>query len=81
MAFVFFQVILGETLQLPNWVDGISPFWHLPGLPVETFNSPPAVAELVLAAALVLLGLWGHRRRDVGAGWLPAPLVKTDHAT
>jgi hypothetical protein len=41
VAFVFFQVILGETLQLPDWVDGISPFWHLPGLPVENFNSRP----------------------------------------
>ena len=68
VAFVFFQVMLGETLRLPDWVDGISPFWHLPGLPVETFDPLPAVAELVLAAALVLLGLWGYRRRDVAAG-------------
>jgi ABC-2 type transport system permease protein len=68
VAFVFFQVMLGETLRLPDWVDGISPFWHLPGLPVETFDPLPAVAELVLAAALVLLGLWGYRSRDVAAG-------------
>jgi len=68
VAFVFFQVILGETLRLPDWVDAISPFWHLPGLPVESFDPLPAVAELVLAAALVLLGLWGYRRRDVAAG-------------
>ncbi|HZJ03930.1 MAG TPA: polyketide antibiotic transporter [Nocardioidaceae bacterium] len=68
VAFVFFQVMLGETLRLPDWVDGISPFWHLPGLPVETFEPLPAVTELVLAAALVLLGLCGYRRRDVAAG-------------
>lgn len=68
VAFVLFQVMLGETLRLPDWVDGISPFWHLPGLPVETFDPLPAVAELVLAAVLVLLGLWGYRRRDVAAG-------------
>jgi ABC-2 type transport system permease protein len=65
VAFVVFQVMLGETLQLPDWVDGISPFWHLPGLPTENFDPTPAVTELVLAAALVLLGLWGYRRRDV----------------
>jgi ABC-2 type transport system permease protein len=35
VAFVFFQVMLGETLRLPDWVNGISPFWHLPGLPVD----------------------------------------------
>jgi ABC-2 type transport system permease protein len=68
VAFVFFQVMLGETLRLPAWIDGISPFWHLPELPVETFDPIPAVAEIVLAAALVLLGLWGYRRRDVAAG-------------
>lgn len=68
VAFVSFQVMMGETLRLPDWVDGISPFWHLPGLPVETFDPLPAVAELVLATALVLLGLWGYRRRDVTTG-------------
>lgn len=41
VAFVFFQVMLGETLRLPDWVDAMSPFWHLPGLPVETFDPCP----------------------------------------
>jgi ABC-2 type transport system permease protein len=68
VAFVFFQVMLGETLRLPDWVDSLSPFWHLPGLPVQAFDPAPAVAELLLAAALVALGLWGLRRRDVAAG-------------
>jgi ABC-2 type transport system permease protein len=68
VAFVAVQVMLGETLRLPNWVDALSPFWHLPGLPVEGFDPLPAVAELVVAAALVLLGLWGFQRRDIAAG-------------
>lgn len=68
VAFVFFQVMLGETLRLPDWLDGISPFWHLPKLPIETFGPLPAIAEVVLAAALVLLGLWAYRRRDVATG-------------
>jgi ABC-2 type transport system permease protein len=58
--------MLGETLRLPDWVDALSPFWHLPGLPVESFDPVPVVAELALAAALVAIGLWGFRRRDVG---------------
>jgi ABC-2 type transport system permease protein len=65
VAFVFFQVMLGETLRLPDWLDGISPFWHLPRVPVEAFDLRPAAAELALAAGLLLLGLWGYRRRDV----------------
>jgi ABC-2 type transport system permease protein len=68
VAFVLFQVMLSATLQLPDWVDGISPFWHLPELPTENFDPVPAVTELVLVAALVLLSLWGYRRRDVVQG-------------
>lgn len=67
-AFVAFQVLLGETLRLPDWVDGISPFWHLPGVPVDGFDPVPATVELALAVGLVLVGVWGYRRRDVGAG-------------
>lgn len=66
VAFVFVQVILGETLRLPGWIDGISPFWHLSAVPIETLDALPAVIEVTLAAILVLLGLWGYRRRDVG---------------
>jgi len=65
VAAVVFQTMLGETLRLPDVVDAISPFWHLPGVPVEPFDPVPGVVELVLAASLVMLGLWGYRRRDM----------------
>ncbi len=65
VAFVFVQVLLGETLRLPDWLEALSPFWHLPGLPVDPFDAWPAVVELALAAALVVLGIWGYRRRDI----------------
>jgi ABC-2 type transport system permease protein len=68
LAFVVFQLLLSETLRLPGWVDGLSPFTHLPQLPVEPFDAVPAVAELVLAAALVGLALWCYQRRDVAPG-------------
>jgi ABC-2 type transport system permease protein len=59
------QVMLGQTLRLPDWVQAISPFWHLPGVPATAFDPVPGAIELVLAAALAGLGLWGHRRRDL----------------
>jgi ABC-2 type transport system permease protein len=68
VAFVVLQVMLSETLRLPDWVDGISPFWHLARLPVETFDPGPVILELALAAGFVLLGLWSNRRRDIVAG-------------
>lgn len=67
VAFVSVQVMLGDTLRWPDWIEAISPFWHLPQLPVERFDPVPAAAELALATALVLLALRGHRRRDITA--------------
>jgi ABC-2 type transport system permease protein len=65
VAAVFFQTMLGETLRLPDVVDAFSPFWHLPGVPGEPFDPIPGLVELLLALALVALGLWGYRRRDL----------------
>jgi ABC-2 type transport system permease protein len=65
VAAVFFQTMLGQTLRLPDAVDAISPFWHLPGVPQQAFTATPALMELLVALALVVLGLWGYRRRDL----------------
>jgi ABC-2 type transport system permease protein len=67
VAAVFFQTMLGQTLRLPEAVDAISPFWHLPKVPEETFDPIPGLVELTLAVALTLLGLWGFRRRDLAS--------------
>lgn len=65
VTFVAVQALLGETLRLPDWVNGISPFWHLPGLPVEPYQVTPTLVLLTLTAALVVLTMWGYRRRDI----------------
>ncbi|QBX56206.1 hypothetical protein EXE58_12490 [Nocardioides seonyuensis] len=66
VALVAVQVILGETLRLPDRVEAASPFWHLSRLPVESLAAGPVITELALAAALVLAGVWGYRHRDIG---------------
>lgn len=68
VAAVFFQTMLGETLRLPDSVNSISPFWHLPGVPAEPFDPIPGLVELMVAVALVVLGMWGYRRRDLALG-------------
>lgn len=65
VAAVFFQTMLGDSLRLPDVVDAVSPFWHLPGVPAEPFDPLPALVEILVAAVLVGLGLWGYRRRDI----------------
>ena len=65
VAFVVLQVLLGETLRLPDRVQGLSPFWHLSKVPVEALDPVPALVELALAAGLLVLAVWAYRRRDV----------------
>ena len=67
-AFVLLQVLLGDTLRLPDWVDALSPFEHLPQMPVDRFSPGPMLAELAVAGALVAAALWGYRRRPVMPG-------------
>ncbi len=64
-AFVLLQAYLGELLDLPGAVAGMSPFWHLPSLPSEAFSATPAVMVGLVAAALVVIGVLGLRSRDI----------------
>ena len=59
-----------HTVSSPRRADrnALSPFWHLPGVPVDAFAPLPGAIELALAAVLVLVGLWGYRRRDLTEG-------------
>jgi ABC-2 type transport system permease protein len=51
--------------DLPSWLQGLSPFNHIPRMPIEDFRLTPLVVLTALAAALALIGLYGFRRRDV----------------
>ena len=68
VAVVVLQVLLGQTLRLPDGVQALSPFWHLPKVPVEPFDPAPALVQLAVAGALVALAVRGFRRRDVRSG-------------
>jgi ABC-2 type transport system permease protein len=67
VAAVLFQTMLGDSLRLPDAVDSVSPFWHLPGVPAEPFDPVPGLLELAVAVGLVAVGLWGLRRRDLSS--------------
>jgi ABC-2 type transport system permease protein len=55
----------GELLRLPEWSTWISPLEHSPAAPAETVTLLPLALLLAVAAALVAVGLWGFRRRDL----------------
>jgi ABC-2 type transport system permease protein len=57
---------LGEILQFPRWSLNLSPFSHIPRMPMEGFDLTPLVILTLIAAGLVAAGLVGIRRRDIG---------------
>jgi len=66
VAWVVLEAFLGETLQLPDAVRALSPFFHLPAYPTEAWTVGPTAALLAVTAGVVGLAYVGHRRRDVG---------------
>ena len=65
VVFAFVQVYLGALLSFPEWLNALSPFDHLPLMPVEPFAAAPTLSVLALAVALTVLGVVGLRRRDL----------------
>lgn len=57
---------LGELLQLPAWLMDLSPYTHVPTVPVAAMNWTPVVVLTLVAAGLMVAGVAGFRRRDVG---------------
>ncbi|MDF2847060.1 MAG: transporter permease [Oerskovia sp.] len=57
---------LGELFGLPQWVRDLSPFTHVPQVPLDPFSLGPVLALTGIAAALVAVSYVGFRRRDVG---------------
>jgi len=55
----------GQLFGFPDWANELSPFTHTPQVPAVDPTVVPLVVLSVLAAALVALGLWAFRRRDI----------------
>ncbi|MDP3893216.1 MAG: hypothetical protein Q8Q44_18420, partial [Nocardioides sp.] len=65
-GFVMLQAYLGGLLQLPDAVSGVSPFWHLPAIPAESFAVAPTLVVSLIALAVGAAGVAGIQRRDIG---------------
>ncbi|MFZ0323389.1 MAG: ABC transporter permease [Actinomycetes bacterium] len=56
---------IGALLELPLWLQRLSPFAHLPKLPGADMSWPPLILVLAVAVVLVALGALGFSRRDL----------------
>lgn len=66
-AVVLLSGLLGEALNLPDWIRTLSPFDHIPAMPANDFKFLPLVVITAVAMALMAVGLVAFRRRDTPA--------------
>ena len=67
LAVCFVIGLFGELLDLPGWVVDLSPFQHVPAMPVAGFALLPLAVLTLVAAGLVGVGAAGYERRDTGS--------------
>jgi ABC-2 type transport system permease protein len=66
LAVCFVVGLFGQLLGLPQWVEDVSPFQHVPQYPAVDLAVGPLLALTGGALGLTALGLLGLRRRDLG---------------
>jgi len=52
-------------LSMPTWAMDLSPFSHVPQLPLENMRVFPLLVLTIVALILTISGLMHYRRRDV----------------
>lgn len=58
--------LLGDLLELPDWLTGLSPYSHVPSLPADGWSWGSAGGLSAVAVALLAVAWWRFRERDIG---------------
>jgi ABC-2 type transport system permease protein len=64
-VWVFIVLYFGGLLGMPDWLQGVSPFFHIGSYPAEPVAWGPLVVLTVVAAAFTAAGYLGVKRRDL----------------
>ncbi|MFZ4452542.1 ABC transporter permease [Salibacterium aidingense] len=65
LLYSFIVVYLGGLFQFPDWVTNLTPFGHIPQLPVEDFKLAAAAGLTGIAIILAAAGFISYNRRDI----------------
>lgn len=65
LVFAAVVMLFGDLFQIPQWLQDVSPFEHLPMVPAEDFAWGPVLAMVAIAAVLSVAGQIAFRRRNV----------------
>ena len=68
LGYSFFTVYLGGLLQFPEWMPKLTPFGHVPNVPIADPSLLGTLLMLGLAALLFVGGFHGFGRRDLQQG-------------
>ncbi|WP_142827552.1 ABC transporter permease [Planococcus soli] len=66
LAFSFFVIYLGGLFQFPEWVAKLTPYGYVSEIPIEEIDFLNAGILIVVAAVLMMIGMIGFNRRDIG---------------
>ena len=65
LGYSFLVIYLGAMLQFPDWMAWVTPFGHIPKVPVEEANFAVYSVLTVIALVLIVAGFRGYNKRDV----------------
>ncbi|NMB00622.1 MAG: ABC transporter permease [Firmicutes bacterium] len=65
LGYTFFTGYFGGILQLPDWMVKLTPWGHIPSVPMEQISIGTILGILFVAGGLVALSLYGYRKRDI----------------
>ena len=65
LGYSFFVVYLGGLLQFSDWLGTISPFGHIPKVPIEAIDFSKLLLLTAIALLLIVIGFIGYNKRDI----------------
>lgn len=58
--------LIGDLIDLPGWVKGLSPYSHIPSVPADSWSWGSAGGLSAVTAVLLAVAWWRFRERDIG---------------
>ena len=65
LGYSFLVVYLGGMLKFPDWIGNLSPFGHIPKIPVEEMDYLSVFILTVVAIVITAVGFYGYNKRDI----------------
>ena len=65
LLYSFIVVYLGGLLQFPEWMANLSPFGHIPQIPVEEMDFMKVAILTIIGIILSVAGFIGYNKRDI----------------